>query len=654
MSSKWVPIWLGSGFKYERVIVQHIKRIVPEDLHQDEMVLAIERFEKEAKAHEDSKQYIAASECQHSSIGLRSKLLGDEHPEFLLALERCICCCNFWGMQLLNAGQYTQALELLKKAENFTEAEGVPNFKRRVEFRAATFSNLCCYFRARGKLNAALQFAERALNIGQRYKDSGNLARTRLNYAVLLGGMSRHHEAAGHNESAIALLQDEEQFLALQKEELRLAAVHVRPSLMAGAASNAGDGQPHTSRRESSVQERARAFEKHQDVAHTLAVAYYNLSFDESRLGRHEVATSCLAHAAHVARHKLGPEHPLTAKIEDVLASVDYAPKHGAALSNSAASAGHEDPPPQIHSGRLPALVTPPEKPVHMEHDTPRKSEAQQKLKPRAPPGHPEGLSPPQRRMKDKMQLLHESRPRLKDAPALQHVGSPALQQTMHGAVPLTSLRLKPLLSGSHEDSASKPSTRELKAQPLTEAPMNPQLRAAYAFHMRLSESQNRKSEKEDEICASPQRVQAIAALKKRLTGRAEMGLPSNKGRNQQRAATVMEKMFRGHYARAWSIEELGDDIERLRQAQLKAAQDQKTFGPMDSKRQAAFDIVHECRETLVEYEAAVRLQRTWRGWAARRLIKQEIADVASTSATRIQTLFRRHRANAGQRDDQP
>merc|ERR1719352_414353 len=69
---------------------------------------------------------------------------------------------------------------------------------------------MSCYFRARGKQNAALQFAEKALKIGHRYKDAENLARTHLNYAVLLGSMGRHEEAVEHIEAAISLLHDED------------------------------------------------------------------------------------------------------------------------------------------------------------------------------------------------------------------------------------------------------------------------------------------------------------------------------------------------------------------------------------------------------------------------------------------------------------
>merc|ERR1719414_1743156 len=95
-----------------------------------------------------------------------------------------------------------------------TEASNAPNFKRRVSLRAETFSNLCCYFRHRGKLNAALQFAERALKIDQRYKGAENSARTHLNYAVLLSSVNRHEEAVEHIESAISILHDQEQQMA--------------------------------------------------------------------------------------------------------------------------------------------------------------------------------------------------------------------------------------------------------------------------------------------------------------------------------------------------------------------------------------------------------------------------------------------------------
>jgi len=48
---------------------------------------------------------------------------------------------------------------------------GVPGLLRRVSLRIATFNNMCYYFRARGKLHAAQQLAERALTLEARHNE---------------------------------------------------------------------------------------------------------------------------------------------------------------------------------------------------------------------------------------------------------------------------------------------------------------------------------------------------------------------------------------------------------------------------------------------------------------------------------------------------
>ena len=217
-------------------------------------MLAIERFENDVAPYEMQKKYVMAAECLEQAINLRRKFLGDMHQDFLSAIERYVVSCNLWGIQCLNAGQNSSALELLMKAEGLTEADNVPNFKRRVSLRAATFNNLCCYFRARGKLNAALQFAEKALKIEQKFKDAENPARTHLNYAVLLSMMNRHDEAVEHIESAIAILHDDERQISYP-----------------GSEPEEGDNSRGL---------------QHQEVVSTLVVAYYNHWVELGRLNR--------------------------------------------------------------------------------------------------------------------------------------------------------------------------------------------------------------------------------------------------------------------------------------------------------------------------------------------------------------------------------
>jgi len=297
VSVKYAPIWLGSSTNGQKVTVRDIKNIVPQDLHFNESVLAIERFEAEAGPFEAQRKYIMAAECLEQAINLRRKFLGDTHRDFLAGLESYVVSCNLWGIQCLSSAQYTCSLELLKKAEYMTEADNVPNFTRRVALRAATFNNLCCYYRHRGKLNAALQFAERALKIEQRFKDAESPARTHLNYAVLLSMMGRHEEAIEHIESAVAILHDEECQISYELGEGGLGIAEGLPAKADGSR------------------------ERQQECVSALVVAYYNMWVELSRLSRKEAGMDWVGRAANIAQRKLGTAHPLTVKMEDILAA---------------------------------------------------------------------------------------------------------------------------------------------------------------------------------------------------------------------------------------------------------------------------------------------------------------------------------------------
>eukprot|EP00746_Dinoflagellata_sp_MGD_P124663 gnl/MRDRNA2_/MRDRNA2_59273_c0_seq2.p1 gnl/MRDRNA2_/MRDRNA2_59273_c0~~gnl/MRDRNA2_/MRDRNA2_59273_c0_seq2.p1 ORF type:complete len:2426 (+),score=455.57 gnl/MRDRNA2_/MRDRNA2_59273_c0_seq2:120-7397(+) len=660
MSAKMVPILLGSGTKNEVIAVKDIRQVVPEDLHRNGNILEIEHLEKQAELHAAAKKYIMAAECYEQAINLRRKFLGEGHPEFLLSIERYVCNCNFWGVQCLGAGQYTSSLELLKKAEAQTEAENVPNFKRRVALRAATFNNLCCYFRTRGKLNAALQFVEKALKIEQRYKDSENPARTHLNYAVLLSMMGRHEEAVGHNESAIAFLQDEEHSLA---------------------QSRVFDGEEDGEDAES--QQRL-----YQEVVSTLVVAYHNMFVELTRLSRREVGAECLLRAANIAKQKLGQAHALTVKMEECLASVaDFVPKHPTmgALSITDGDRYEEG---GTGVDRLPALVTP-SSPSAMDRASPRRDvagafEDQRPLVPRPPPGRPpEGPAPPLRKSLKQLHVkehiygraVHHSvqdgrvdqRSRI-DEPKSTHVGSPTMQQAQHGAKPMASVRAtrQPIEDGTAYRGARGGRVSPSGAQPPKPAagpppapdqhPASPQIRAAYAFHMRKSQKREIGEEEGDrDIRASPERVRAIAALKGRLHSRTEQGLPMPTDTNRVKAATKIQAHYRGHVARQWSVEELAHDAHRVdrldtlsrRYPNHPTVQKMLTspgYGPEDNKRKVAYRVVYAARRAFVEYGAAVKIQKCWRGWSTRREIQGEIARVAHETATRLQALFRRYR----------
>lgn len=724
--SKVTPIWLGSGTREEFVDVKGIKQIVPEDLHQNENVLAIERFESDSGPYEAQQKYVMAAECLEQAINLRRKFLGDLHKDFLASIERYIVNCNIWGITCLNSGQYTLSLELLKKAEVMTEAQNVPNFKRRVSLRAATFCNLCCYFRHRGKLNAALQFAEKALKIEQRYKDAEDPARTHLNYAVLLSMMNRHEEAVSHIESAIAVLHDEERQISYDH------------------------GDPEAWRRTSDTDGRAgrgaSGHKRHQEVVSVLVVAYYNMWVELSRLSRRERGVDFILRAANISRRKLGATHALTIKMEEslVLVKEQLAKAPALAYAFDASAAGDGGPlleqPHGCTAGSRPitngsgAQLPPLEawvpwsgtKPAHegaldvladvnlitLRYDT----------EPQRPTPRAQTEKAPFKRALKQLRLQENVYGRSMTPPAPQahladplfvsrpkseerggYAGSPILQQQIHGVTPrMQSARCERdgTVSGCAFATADLGSTGASGGCGGTggiastvglggatggalEAPApSANLRAAYEYYrLRTQIKESLVGTTEEEAAAPPassERLGAVAVFRSRLAQRRSQGLQVPTDSNRARAATRIQAAWRGYLVRVWSRQELAlDSRRRRREEQLAKARGPTSAaaaaaaaaladvppaavtsldvvppssarrngaGPADMKRRVALRVVYAARKAFVEYGAAVKVQKAWRGWVTRRDICVEIEYVAQVTATRLQALFRRCR----------
>eukprot|EP00928_Gymnodinium_smaydae_P061089 TRINITY_DN4516_c0_g1_i3.p1 TRINITY_DN4516_c0_g1~~TRINITY_DN4516_c0_g1_i3.p1 ORF type:complete len:1532 (-),score=273.36 TRINITY_DN4516_c0_g1_i3:6-4601(-) len=694
---KAVPIWLGSGSKETDVEVEAIQQVVSEDLRHDESVLAVSRLELEASAREEQQKFVAAAECLEQAIALRRKLLGDGRPGTLQAIERFAMKCNLWGIQSMASGQHTSSLELLRKAQDIAESESVPNFERRVSLRAATLNNLCCYFRQRGKLNAALQYAEKALNIEQRYKEADGQARTHLNYAVLLSMMNRHKQAIENIELAIAVLNDEDRELACQV--IDSSTPEDRPSQGAG-------GRPR----------------RRKEVASVLVVAYYNMWVEYWRQGRREQSMDYILRAASVARRSLGTTHPLSAKTEDTLyivqeqlakgpglslaaAVVDGTeglPEHGPGMSLTSASAvtprPHEQQHPHLHdvTDLMPQLT------FRYQHEYPK-----------PPPPRAHGEATPFKRKKQQLGVPEHVYGRvtptvqaetIADQPIFQtraktslekrriggaFAGSPALQQQLHGARPRSQSGHRRPGSApcgtlhSADGAATGPGTSgsgpcgaagsggagpgfDAPNKFLPEASTSHHLRAVYEYY-RLQTQQRANDPRSCEASTAPDsdRLGAVAVLRDRLTQRRDMGLGLPTDFNRVQAATRIQARFRGYSVRLWSIRELAAHAWRLRDGAATTEEQQfpplpsgddadctsaggsrqlppAPSGPPDMKRRVALRVVYAARRAFMEYSSAVRIQKLWRGCRVRREIHAEVAIAAHASATKLQALFRR------------
>jgi len=481
--------------------------------------------------------------------------------------------------------------------------------------------------------------------------------------------MNRHEEAVEHIESAIAILHDDERQISYRSSE----------------------HEDTDGKRE----------EQHQEVVSTLVVAYYNHWVELGRLSRREAGIDCILRAANIAKRKLGTSHPLTIKMEETLGTVQeqHAKPQSTALSLDIADAlGDTDRqglfPSGTTSSQLPALDSRAawqnakrDEPLKLAVDAPQITLRYQPepFRPQPPPGPKPSLSDNLKQLRarehiygrsthpilgssspEPISAVFDSRPRITKAAG--SAGSPGLLQQAHGVQPMLSVRSAregarpPPVSPAHAIEKARTQSPApkiaLEPKPPLEAPLSPYIREAYAYYNKaVAKKKNMDGQEDPELPLEPSRVKAIGVFKGRLEKRRNCGLPTPTENNRVRAATMMQALWRGYVVRQWSVEELAKDVHRRRHIAATSlvqhspddnsseaeGYTSQSHGPPDMKRRVAFRVVYAARRAFVEYSAAVKMQKLWRGYVTRRDIRLEIARVATHTATKLQALFRRY-----------
>lgn len=140
--------------------------------------------------------------------------LGDTADEFLQGVHNEIAiCCNVLSMNRLQLGDHKLALDLMKKAEIYSENND--------RLRAVTYNNYACLFRKTNQLRNALSYLEMGLELEYRLINQAtqatvsdclivsNPAEIHLNICAILSQLSKHELALHHAMKALILIQDE-------------------------------------------------------------------------------------------------------------------------------------------------------------------------------------------------------------------------------------------------------------------------------------------------------------------------------------------------------------------------------------------------------------------------------------------------------------
>ena len=188
----------------------------------------IDKLEEKAISLKNAKRYLESLKKYEEVIQLKKENFGDRDEGTLRTSGEAAIVCNILSMSFLQKENYAIALELLKKAEAFTD-EGD-------RYRAVTYNNFACIFRRTKKLRSALSFLEKALEIEYNYLhfsaqsvedclQVSNPCDIHLNICAILSQMGKHELALQHAMKALILIQDElvSKFTGNQSNDLIIA-----------------------------------------------------------------------------------------------------------------------------------------------------------------------------------------------------------------------------------------------------------------------------------------------------------------------------------------------------------------------------------------------------------------------------------------------
>lgn len=219
-------------------------------------------------------------------------------------------------------------------------------------------------------------------------------------------------------------------------------------------------------------------------------------------------------------------------------------------------------------------------------------------------------------------------RPRLKNCAAPDsHVGSPIIQQCIHGITPLSDLR-SPVQSAEGNQGRMQSSHSSFKAEQKSSIPgtgeipetkISVELQQEHddpdAFSLPQIIQRFLDDRQVDMIKPTGQRLQAIAAMKGQMMQNFQVSNSVHPGST-------------------------GHSIAFQREDDRSAGY----IAPVNATRGLAICYVSTAKPLLVRDAAAVVIQRIARGFITRRRIRQEVEKVANRAATRLQRLFLRRR----------
>ena len=154
------------------------------------------------------KKYLETLETQYQS---QLSSLGNKAPETQETAQTLFALCCHEGMKLLEKGDQSISLGLLKRAETLAVKE---------EMQIEVWKSLACYYGGAGKHFRALIYLDKAHDLERKQPSSPSIAKTHLNYCAILSQLNRHDKALTHALKAVMIMQDELLTSSLRNQSL--------------------------------------------------------------------------------------------------------------------------------------------------------------------------------------------------------------------------------------------------------------------------------------------------------------------------------------------------------------------------------------------------------------------------------------------------
>lgn len=137
--------------------------------------------------------------------------LNDQEVAMSAQLQELVLGCNKLAMDYLRKENFAGSLHLLRRAQDIL---GLPHpLSSKIKLLSITYNNLGCFYKKVGKYNLALQFLQKAIEIGSNSPtDFSSQAGTHLNICAIKSQLGNHDEAVKSVQRAIRFLLEAEKF----------------------------------------------------------------------------------------------------------------------------------------------------------------------------------------------------------------------------------------------------------------------------------------------------------------------------------------------------------------------------------------------------------------------------------------------------------